>query len=126
MAEAEALPLVVHCTAGRDRTGVVAALLLGCLGVPVDDIVADYSATAGRRDQLLEFLCRRTDYADLPDGSPLLDTRPEVMARFLFELRDQGGPTGWALAAGLDPETLHRLRDRLLETRPNTGLATNP
>lgn len=122
MADADALPLVFHCTAGRDRTGVVAAILLGCLGVDRADIVADYTAPEDGRRRMLEFLRGRADYADLNEDSPLLDTRPEVMAGFLAELDHHGGPAGWARNAGLDPEILVRLRDRLLEpASPSPG-----
>ncbi len=43
--QAERLPLVFHCTAGKDRTGVGAALLLTALGVPEEQVIADYRAT---------------------------------------------------------------------------------
>ena len=41
-----ALPAVFHCAAGKDRTGLLAVLVLGPLGVPHDDIVADYALDA--------------------------------------------------------------------------------
>jgi rhodanese-related sulfurtransferase len=114
MADARSLPLVFHCTAGRDRTGVVAALLLALLGVAPDDIVADYTAGGGADGQMLDFLRRRADFADIGESNPVLDTRPEVMAAFLAELHP-GGPTGWAAEAGLNLRTVDRLRDALLE-----------
>jgi protein-tyrosine phosphatase len=46
LAEPDALPAVVHCTAGKDRTGLVVALLLGLAGVPDATIAADYALTA--------------------------------------------------------------------------------
>lgn len=45
IAEAPAGGVVVHCRAGRDRTGVVVALALHVAGVPVDAIAADYALT---------------------------------------------------------------------------------
>ena len=45
LAEPGALPAVFHCAAGKDRTGLLAALVLGSLGVSDDDIVADYTLT---------------------------------------------------------------------------------
>jgi protein-tyrosine phosphatase len=45
LAEPDALPAVFHCAAGKDRTGLLAALLLGAMGVSHDDIVADYVLT---------------------------------------------------------------------------------
>ena len=41
--------MVFHCTAGKDRTGLMAMLLLGALGVPDDDIVRDYELTTHYR-----------------------------------------------------------------------------
>jgi len=46
MADADRLPLVFHCAAGKDRTGVLAALLLSILGVPDADVVADYARSS--------------------------------------------------------------------------------
>lgn len=116
IADDGARPVLFHCTAGKDRTGVVAAVLLGCLGVPDETIVADYSATRADRARLVEFLRRRPGRAGLAGDSPVLDTDPAVMAAFLEFLRkEHGGADGWACAAGLDPAVLARLADALLE-----------
>ena len=58
LAEPEALPALVHCTAGKDRTGLVAALLLLVLGVDEETVAADYALTesaysAERRAEML-------------------------------------------------------------------------
>jgi len=50
LCQAGALPGLVHCSAGKDRTGVVAALILGALGVPDEVIAADYSLSASYLD----------------------------------------------------------------------------
>ena len=116
IADETAHPVVFHCTAGKDRTGVMAAVLLGCLGVPAEAILADYSATRDERARLVQFLRRRPGRADLVDDAPVLDTDPAVMAAFLEFLRKEyGGADGWACAAGLDPAVLGRLADALLE-----------
>ena len=116
IADEASQPVLFHCTTGRDRTGVLAALLLDCLGVPADAIVADYGATRADRALLVEFLRRRPGRADLPDGSPLLDTDATVMAAFLDWLQhEHGGAAAWARSAGLDPAVLNRLRKTLLE-----------
>ena len=54
-------PLYFHCTAGKDRTGVCAAVLLALLGVPDDDIVAEYLLTNSYRARIIE-----NPPADLP------------------------------------------------------------
>ena len=46
LAQPGALPAVFHCAAGKDRTGILAGLLLSSLGVSDDDVVADYALTA--------------------------------------------------------------------------------
>ncbi len=49
------LPVVFHCTAGKDRTGVLAALILGVAGVDDDAIVADYRASAGTTEVMQQW-----------------------------------------------------------------------
>jgi protein-tyrosine phosphatase len=56
LARPEALPAVFHCTAGKDRTGVLAALVLGQLGVPDDAIAADYAFTEQARLRFREWV----------------------------------------------------------------------
>jgi len=52
LSEPDALPALVHCHAGKDRTGLLVAVVLAALGVPDDDIVADYTLTnVSRPDQ---------------------------------------------------------------------------
>ena len=53
LAAADHLPAVFHCTVGKDRTGVLAALVLGCVGVPAAAIVEDYTLTEERMTPLL-------------------------------------------------------------------------
>lgn len=112
-----ALPAVFHCSAGKDRTGVIAALLLTLLGVPRDQVVADYVATAGERDRLVAFLRRRPSYANSVDDfhPDLLSSDPATMETFLARLEaEHGSVRAWALGIGLSPETLSRLEAALL------------
>ena len=53
VSEPARLPLVFHCAAGKDRTGVLAALVLDILGVDAEVIVADYVITASRMELIL-------------------------------------------------------------------------
>ena len=110
---------VVHCAAGKDRTGVVVALALSVAGVPRERIVADYVATAERMEPLLARLKASDTYrADLdsrPDDSHR--PRPETMRRFLAHLDEQyGGPLGWLATAGFGPDDVARLRSRLVRS----------
>src|SRR5262249_40502205 len=73
LADAEA-PAVFHCAAGKDRTGVVSAIVLGLLGVPDEVIVADYAATRESLDAIVGRLNPlegyRTMLAALPPHRP--------------------------------------------------------
>ncbi|HYW03987.1 MAG TPA: tyrosine-protein phosphatase [Gammaproteobacteria bacterium] len=74
-----AVPLVFHCSAGKDRTGLAAALVLELLGVAREDILADYALTNQAVD-LEAFLAReRSARLGLSDSShPLLTLEPEA------------------------------------------------
>ena len=108
--------VLVHCAAGKDRTGVVVALALDAAGVDRDVIVSDYAATGERVDAILARLLASPTYRDdLAGGDPRVhDPHPEVMERF-FELVDAhlGGSVPWLSTHGLNGEDLDRLRRRL-------------
>lgn len=117
LARAENLPAVFHCSVGKDRTGVLAALVLGFLGIPDQLIVDDYVLSARAMVKVVERL-----EAEFPDSSEvaryapvILSVAPESMAGFLAEVRSRHG--SWdALAASLGVEaTVERLRQTLLE-----------
>lgn len=115
---AEFQPVVFHCSAGKDRTGVLAALVLGCVGVESETVVADYAAKQNAREEMIAFLRRRPSYSGrlhrLPPGA--LDSEPETMRQFLHLLEEHyGGARGWARSAGVAERTLHRLEETLLE-----------
>jgi len=116
MADESAHPVVFHCSAGKDRTGVLAAVLLDCLGVAAEEIVGDYCAMQQERASLADFLRRRPGYSELDDDDPILDSSPELMRAFLRVLDEEyGGPLRWALASGLDEASLDRLQAALLQ-----------
>jgi protein tyrosine/serine phosphatase len=108
--------VIVHCAAGKDRTGVVCALALEAVGARRDAVVADYVATGERLAPLLARLRASTTYAADLDGrsdeSHL--PRPETMERVLAILdgRD-GGALGWLAAHGFGDDDLAALGRRL-------------
>ena len=107
---------IVHCAAGKDRTGVIVALALTAAGVGHDDIVADYMATVDRLEALVDRLRRSPTYAGDMDGKPASAhaPRPEAMRAFLSQLDVRyGGAAAWMKGAGLSDDDLGQLRAKL-------------
>ncbi len=117
---ADGLPALVHCAAGKDRTGVVVAILLSALGVTDDAIVADYARTADAMPQVLRRLGTADSYAaQIAKQNPddVLAMAPqETMRDFLAWLaREHGSAAQLLLDLGLEPEALDLLRQRLVD-----------
>jgi protein-tyrosine phosphatase len=118
MAAPGALPAVFHCSAGKDRTGVLAALVLGFLGVPDDSIVEDYALSGAAMVQLLESL--KKEYSDNVEAveryaPAVTSAHPEAMADFLAGIREQHGGFD-DLAGSLEiTDEVAALRRELLE-----------
>jgi protein-tyrosine phosphatase len=113
---------LVHCAAGKDRTGVVVALALTAAGVRAPAIVADYAATGERTGAILDRLRRSPTYAQDIDSKPAEDhrARPETMAAFLEQLNARyGGVTQWLTDHGLSAGELDLLRTKLRRPLPD-------
>jgi protein-tyrosine phosphatase len=106
---------LVHCAAGKDRTGVVTAMVLDAVGVERDAVVADYAASS----EQIEAMFRRWTTAagePMPPAAELLRHHPRapVMDTLLAEVdAAHGGAAGWLTAHGLSGDALTRLRARL-------------
>jgi protein-tyrosine phosphatase len=113
-------PLVFHCAAGKDRTGVLAALVLDILGVERPVIVEDYMLTASRLDLIRARQRLDPDTANRMLVAPqLFDVEAQTMETFLHGLHDRyGGARAWALAAGVPPEALETLSALLADPVP--------
>jgi protein tyrosine/serine phosphatase len=112
-----AVPALVHCSAGKDRTGVLVALLLDAAGVEPAAIVADYAATDERIDGVRQRLAAMPAYAQLATETPgmLLAAHAATMQLFLDRLHEEdGGGARWFLTAGAPPEALAAWRERIL------------
>ena len=108
---------MVHCAAGKDRTGTVVGMALAVAGVPDEDVVADYVATGERIERIVERLIGRPAYGEACAASPIEDhlPRPETMARILQVLDERfGGAAGWLVAQGWTEEETEALRRRLV------------
>lgn len=126
LADSSRLPAVFHCAAGKDRTGIIAALVLTLLAVPVERIADDYalsdiatrrweaSIAAGARDDT------QTSWAYIPPA--MMTAESATMTAFLSRLMTiHGTPDNFAAAIGITSETLAVLRNCLL-----TPLAATP
>lgn len=118
IAAPDALPLLFHCTAGKDRTGWLSALVLSALGVDREVIIEDYVRTnernAASNAYVLDLLARR-----VPDPAalvPLLQARPEYLEAAFMEVERLYGDIDGYLREGLelDEATLAALRANLL------------
>lgn len=113
------LPVVFHCAAGKDRTGVLAALTLELLGVPDDVIAHDYSLSS---DAMIPLRAHIRD--NTPGGQEQMVNEPNAfyeapapaMHGFLDRLRaSHGSAQGYLHSLGLDDDVTDALRANLLE-----------
>jgi protein-tyrosine phosphatase len=103
LAKPGALPALVHCTAGKDRTGVLVAMVLAVLGVEDKAIIADYLIS---NDRLT------TDPGDVIYAHPISE---ELISGSLAHVRTRfGSVEGYLLAHGVTGEELAALREGLL------------
>jgi protein-tyrosine phosphatase len=107
---------VVHCAAGKDRTGVVVALALSVAGVPHEEIVADYAMTADVIDALVAKLAASPTYAEDMEQRDVASHTPRAatMDRVLTLLDERfGGAIGWLDGHGFGADERAALRSRL-------------
>lgn len=108
--------VLVHCAAGKDRTGVVVALALDAAGIDRTAIVGDYLATGQRIDAILARLVASPTYrSELEGHDPRTHAPIAATMERVFELLDEhfGGSAAWLSAHGLSDAELGRLRQRL-------------
>ncbi|MGI4895548.1 MAG: tyrosine-protein phosphatase [Janthinobacterium lividum] len=110
-------PTVVHCAAGKDRTGLVTALLLQLLGVDDDVVVDDYLATAHNLPRITERFQTWPRYrAHMASVAPEVYLAEEhTMRGFLGALhQSHGGAREWALTRGVPAAALDALHEALV------------
>jgi hypothetical protein len=110
-------PTVVHCVAGKDRTGLVSAMVLALLEVPDDEIANDYALTELSEPAYTAWM-RSADPAEAAKAQPpfYTQTPADAMRLTMAELRDRHGtPRDYLLSSGMNAQTLQQLRARLIE-----------
>lgn len=108
-------PVVIHCMGGKDRTGLVAGLLLRLAGVSLEEIGLDYSLSgpnlAGTLGAWLE---SAPNAAERARRVKLSSTPAAAMVRVIAAIEERhGSVAGYLEAGGLAPDQISRLRDRL-------------
>lgn len=117
-----ALPGLIHCSAGKDRTGMLAALILAALGVGDEDIAADYALSRSyllaEPDAAIRQVAASTGLGQRLNLS-LMGSPPEVILDALAHVRSRSGSvTGYLLGHGLSQANLEDLRTALVEPPP--------
>jgi protein-tyrosine phosphatase len=124
LATADAFPALIHCTAGKDRTGATCALILSALGVAREHVVEDFMLT-GKYYNLSPDVKRHI--SQIIESSqlgavgeealtPILSVEPSYIETTLDLIDAEGGIDAFLQRkAGVDPAALQRLRDELLE-----------
>jgi protein-tyrosine phosphatase len=115
---------LVHCAAGKDRTGVVVALALSLAGVTREAVVADYLRSAERAGGILARLTGTSSYGPSLAGVSVADITPQAGSiEGLLDHVDRayGGPHAMAAALGVTEEEVARLGVRLLGASPSVA-----
>jgi len=117
IADADEGIVLFNCTAGKDRTGIVAAMLLSLVGVSSDDIAADYALTGALAAPLMQRLKERAIRRGLEEAAAerLLSSERTAMQAFLSHIDERhGGFEKYLGGAPVPQDVLARLRERLV------------
>lgn len=118
LARPDALPAIVFCSAGKDRTGMLTALVLAAVGVPDEEIVADYELTKAAIDDAFKAeLVRRAEALGFSEQIVALasDAPARLMREVLAQVRQEhGGAAAYLRAHGLAQHDLDALRAGLV------------
>ena len=117
LAEEDNLPAVVHCSAGKDRTGILAALVLGILGVSENDIIEDYTTTNQVKTEIIHRLSTVPGYEHVQSRpATYFQAHPKVMEGLLAEIQDvYGNAVSYVRVQGVSEWTIAQLQRDLLD-----------
>jgi len=120
-ADERAAPLVFHCIAGKDRTGVVSALVLALLGVPDDDIADDYTLSEVAESAYWEYRKRTSPPVQGDRWTHITVSPRTAMLAFLDDLRARHGSIeGYVASVGVTGEHIASMRAHLLTPPSHT------
>jgi protein-tyrosine phosphatase len=118
LAAPDALPALVHCSAGKDRTGLVVGVLLSALGVPDEVVAEDYARSdEAYVGELRQRMIRKGLALGAKESriEELMSCPPQTMRTVLEDLRAaHGSIEAYLLGSGLRPESLAALGERLV------------
>ena len=109
-----------NCTTGKDRTGIISAMLLGLVGCADEDIIADYCVSEVHlqevyRPMLMAYNQRFTEERAAEINSPFFKTEPMSMAQLLLHLADKyGGVTAYVRACGVGEDAIAKICSKLI------------
>jgi protein-tyrosine phosphatase len=119
LAEGANRPAVFHCAAGKDRTGILASLVLALLRVPDDVIAADYALSQDAMQRLIEWAREHRGTFPKPSTevpASVIEARPETMTRFLELVRQRfDSVEGLVRDLGLGDDVPGRIQAALLD-----------
>ena len=110
-------PLLFHCFTGKDRTGILAALVLGVCGVSEKDIAADYSLSQIYLSDVYSWMRENIDdFREAGEKSPFFSTDAANILALLEHLRrEYGGVNGFLRQCGVGEDTMEMLCRRLVK-----------
>jgi protein-tyrosine phosphatase len=117
LSRAETYPVLVHCTAGKDRTGVLLGLLMDLLGAHDEDIATEYGLSDESIPRLIAYLesTGRVLEGTREEITARLSTPPERMAGFITLMREKyGDAESYLRGQGVSPTALDRVRELLI------------
>ena len=119
LANKDSLPLVLHCTAGKDRTGVTTAFLLSVLGVDRDLIEADYKLTNLDTERQADFIENSGGFPEGVDREAMIlaaGVPEDAMKVFLDGVESRWGSVlGYLEEIGITKNQMNAIRDNFLE-----------
>jgi len=107
--------IVFHCQAGKDRTGIIAMLLLGIAGVEKKDIVSNYEVTY---TNLVDSIDPVILQGDIPDGIPkefLYSSRDYILRAYDYILETYKSVDHYLMTKGIEQDVIERVKNRLVE-----------